>query len=174
MATTKKTKTSAKSKVVSTTAQRNDLLINKKIISIIKAYKTRQIAALKKKLIVPGIINGGKTLDLIKKDFEALIPLLKKFPKWTTGIPQIDNLWSQLNNNVEILRLKDSKTITNNKIILGEIEILEDSQFITEAIDRVTTQFRAKKITSAATIKTTAVETIVKDVVKKKMNAMKL
>lgn len=171
MATTRKTKTTAKSKVVTAKETKIDQQISKKVTSQLNAYRKRQIAALKKKFVIIGSSNGGKTLDEIKKSVDALAVLFKKFPNWTAGIPAIDNYWSNINSNLMKFRSKNSKIINSNKLILKEIEILENSNFITDVGNNAISNFNKKKITSAAAIKATAVEPLAKAYVKKQMKA---
>ena len=174
MATTRKTKTTAKSKVVTAKETKIDQQISKKVTSQLNAYRKRQIAALKKKFVIIGSSNGGKTLDEIKKSVDALAVLFKKFPNWTAGIPAIDNYWSNINSNLMKFRSKNSKIINSNKLILKEIEILENSNFITDVGNNAISNFNKKKITSAAAIKATAVEALAKAYVKKQMKAKQL
>jgi hypothetical protein len=68
-------------------------------------------------------------------------------------------------------RSKNSKIINSNKLILKEIEILENSNFITDVGNNAISNFNKKKITSAAAIKATAVEALAKAYVKKQMKA---
>lgn len=171
MATTKKTKAVTKSKVLTAKASQNDLLISKKVTSLLNAYKNRQIAALKKKIIIIDGSCGGIILDDLVKSFNALAAKLKKFPNELAGIPAIDNYQAIFTSNLKKFRSKNSKIINSNKLILKEIAVLENSNFIENVANLAIKDFNKKKISSASAIKATAVEAFAKTYVNKKMKA---
>lgn len=171
MATTKKTKAVTKSKVLTAKASQNDLLISKKVTSLLNTYKNRQIAALKKKIIIIDGTCGGIVLDDLMKSFNALAAKLKKFPNELAGIPAIDNYQAIFTSNLKKLRSKNSKIINSNKLILKEIAVLENSNFINNVANLAIKNFSKQKISSASAIKATAVEAHAKAYVKKQMKA---
>lgn len=171
MATTKKTKTNAKSKIVTTIGQRNELLISKKVTSLLNTYKNRQIAALKKKIIIIDGTCGGIVLDDLMKSFNALAAKLKKFPNELAGIPAIDKYQAIFTSNLKKFRSKNSKIINSNQLILKEIAVLENSNFINNVANLAIKNFSKQKISSASAIKATAVEALAKAYVNKQMKA---
>lgn len=171
MATTKKTKAVTKSKVLTAKASQNDLLISKKVTSLLNTYKNRQIAALKKKIIIIDGTCGGIVLDDLMKSFNALAAKLKKFPNELAGIPAIDNYQAIFTSNLKKFRSKNSKIINSNKLILKEIAVLENSNFINNVANLAIKNFSKQKISSASAIKATAVEALAKAYVKKQMKA---
>lgn len=171
MATTKKTKAVTKSKVLTAKASQNDLLISKKVTSLLNTYKNRQIAALKKKIIIIDGTCGGIVLDDLMKSFNALVAKLKKFPNELAGIPAIDNYQAIFTSNLKKFRSKNSKIINSNKLILKEIAVLENSNFINNVANLAIKNFNKQKISSASAIKATAVEALAKAYVKKQMKA---
>lgn len=171
MATTKKTKAVTKSKVLTAKASQNDLLISKKVTSLLNTYKNRQIAALKKKIIIIDGTCGGIVLDDLMKSFNALAAKLKKFPNELAGIPAIDNYQAIFTSNLKKFRSKNSKIINSNKLILKEIAVLENSNFINNVANLAIKNFSKQKISSASAIKATAVEAHAKAYVKKQMKA---
>ena len=171
MATTKKTKAVTKSKVLTAKASQYDLLISKKVTSLLNTYKNRQIAALKKKIIIIDGTCGGIVLDDLMKSFNALAAKLKKFPNELAGIPAIDNYQAIFTSNLKKFRSKNSKIINSNKLILKEIAVLENSNFINNVANLAIKNFSKQKISSASAIKATAVEAHAKAYVKKQMKA---
>ncbi len=171
MATTKKTKAVTKSKVLTAKASQNDLLISKKVTSLLTTYKNRQIAALKKKIIIIDGTCGGIVLDDLMKSFNALAAKLKKFPNELAGIPAIDKYQAIFTSSLKKFRSKNSKIINSNQLILKEIAVLENSNFINNVVNIAIKDFNKKKISSASAIKATAVEAHAKAYVKKQMKA---
>lgn len=103
--------------------------MQKRATSLFLSYRDKRIAALKKKLVRPGSTAGDVTLAELKKHFEEIVVLGKKFPNETAGIPVLRDFMETFDSKMNTFRTKNKTVIANNQKILAEISLLEDSAF---------------------------------------------